>query len=165
MKIKLARLIPGFLIFAIFLLAAGQASACLCPIQGPPEKESVKKAKTDAAAVFTGQVISVDAVKVEGPDANNTFSNGGVVFVLPKYSRWVTLKVTRVWKGDVVSEIKMIAIGTDCDFPFEAGKTYLVYAASTGDTLAATSCSRTALIDAKNTRKEIKVLNKLKEDL
>jgi hypothetical protein len=50
---------------------------------------------------------------------------------------------------------------TDCDFHFEAGKSYLVYAY--GKVLTTTICSRTALTDAKNTRKEIKVLNKVKD--
>ncbi len=162
MKVKLLHFISFIFICSIFLCAAQQTFACLCPFQeGPPEKESVKKAKTDATAVFMGEVISIDSIKVEGTGESKTLPDGSVEFILPQYERLVTFKVTEVWKGYMVSGMKMLDSGTNCDFVFETGKSYLVYAY--GKVLKTTTCSRTALIDAKNTRKEIKILNKLKE--
>lgn len=161
MKFKVAHLIFGIFIFAAFLLAAQSASACLCPVPEPTEKESVKKAKADATAVFMGEVISIDPVVLEGTGVSHTLPDGSVEFIVPQYERWISFKIIDVWKGDVISGIKMRAIDSNCDFYFETGKSYLVYAY--GKVLTTTICSRTAPVDAKNTRKEIKILNKLKE--
>ena len=163
MKFKVSHLISLIFICSVFLCVAGPASACLCAFQGPAEKDSVKKAAEDATAVFSGEVVSIDSVTIEGTGGNKTLPDGTIEAILPQYERWVTFKIIDVWKGDVVSGIKMRVMGTDCDFPFEDGKSYLVYAY--GKVLMTTSCSRTALIDAKGTRKEMKILNKLKNDL
>lgn len=108
-----------------------------------------------------GEVTAIDSIKVEGTGESKTLPDGSVEFILPQYERWVTFKVAEVWKGYMVSGMKMLDSGTNCDFVFEAGKSYLVYAY--GKVLKTTMCSRTALSDAKNTRKEIKILKKLKE--
>jgi hypothetical protein len=93
MKFKLLHLISLIFICGVFLCVAQQTSACLCPIQGPPEKDFVKKAKADATAVFLGEVISIDSVEVEGTDGNKTLPNGNIEFILPQYERRVTFKV------------------------------------------------------------------------
>jgi hypothetical protein len=163
MKFKLLHFISVVFICAIFLGAAGQAAACLCPnfSDAVPLKEHVKAAKADATAVFTGQVISIDPVEIEGTGGSHTLPDGTVEFILPQYERLISFKITDVWKGDVVYRIKMRDLRSGCDFPFETGNSYLVYAY--GKVLTTTICSRTALIGAKNTRKEIKILNKLKD--
>ena len=161
MNFKLSHLIAFVFVSSIFLCASQQASACTCPVPGPLEKESVKSAKEEATAVFSGEVTSIDLVQLEGTGVNKTLPDGSTEFILPQYERWVTFKIIDVWKGDVVSGRKMRDRQTDCDFHFEAGKSYLVYAY--GKVLTTNICSRTALIDAKNTRKEIKILNKLRD--
>ncbi len=164
MKFKLLHFISLIFLCAVFFGAAGQTFACLCPFQeGPPEKDVVKKAAEDATAVFSGEVVSIDSVMIEGTGVSHTLPDGKVELILPQYERWVTFRVGDVFKGDMHSGMKMRDMGTDCDFHFEAGKLYLVYA--DGKVLRSTICSRTALIDAKNTRKEIRILNKLKNDL
>jgi hypothetical protein len=161
MKFKLLHFTSFIFVCAVFLGAAGQALACLCPVQGSLEKDSVRNAKADSVAVFTGEVISIGSIQIGETEPSRTLPDGTIEVPLPQYKRVTTFKITAVWKGDVGSEIRLLESGTGCDFPFEVGKLYLVYAY--GKALTTNSCSRTALIDAKNTRKEIKILNKLRE--
>jgi len=142
MKFKLLHFISLIFMCSVFLCAAGEASACLCPnfSDAVPLKEHVKNATAEATAVFMGEVISIDSIKVEGTGESRTLPDGTVESTLPQYERMVTFKVTDVWKGDAVSEIRMRDRQTDCDFHFEAGKSYLVYAH--GKVLATTICSK-----------------------
>lgn len=156
MKPKLLHFISFIFICAISLCAAGQASACLCPnfSKAVPLKEHVKNARSKAAAVFIGEVIS---------ESRNDTGKRLVIF-----------KVTKMWKGVTASEITVMtgAGGADCSYFFETGKTYLVYAYDENNIYAPNekngekslythNCSRTTEA-TKAARKEIKALDKIK---
>lgn len=64
------------------------------------------------------------------------------------YSRWLHhAEVMAMWRGDVGDSVVMVAGGSNCDYRFQAGGTYLVYThESKADTMGASVCSRTGLL-------------------
>jgi MYXO-CTERM domain-containing protein len=88
---------------------------------------------SSSRAVFTGEVISIAK--------NEVTRFGGLE---------VTLRVGKVWKGDLAEEVKVHTAGSSaaCGYPFVEGKTYLVYAVhDEADPMRVSLCSRTALIE------------------
>ncbi len=124
---KLALLI----VMAGALLQPGPVAASCA---GPPP--SAHQALADAAAVFSGRVVSI---KSSNP---LSFSASG--------SR-VEFEVDRAWKGVTGNRVTLTSYATSVDYTFEEGQSYLVYAdrgdpLGNGSTLNANSCGRTALL-------------------
>ena len=90
------------------------------------------EARDSSEAVFTGVVVSVR-------ETREPFMNG--------WSRrlYTTFRVEAAWKGVETPEMVIVHAGTDCDYEFESGKRYMVYAARhpRADFLFAGVCSRT----------------------
>lgn len=112
------------------LESAPAAASCA----GPPP--SVQQALTDAAAVFSGKVVSI---KHSIP---LSFSASG--------SR-VEFEVDEAWKGVTGNRVVLTSYSTSVDYTFQEGQSYLVYAhrgypAGNGSTLNANICGRTALL-------------------
>lgn len=105
--------------------------ACSCvQISGSPEHERASRLADfkNAAAVFTGEVVELAENKV-------------------------VLKVEKLWKGDTADEITMVTqvkqksdgryVRTSCDYNFELGKKYLVFAYEREGDLTTFQCTRT----------------------
>jgi hypothetical protein len=140
---KIRALIP----IAVLMLAGyASASACVCdlPLKRVSLKEAVTKAKSEAAMVFSGQVIELDEFTAK-------------------------FKVERVWKGAPAEEIVMSTgarkadsgeiIISDCAYRFRRGEKYLVYAYGSGERLQTHKCTRTA--DLGSAGEEVLMLEKL----
>jgi hypothetical protein len=129
MKILLATILLIGLLFVI----EGIASACVCiELSNPTPKELRKKLTKEAdwaSVIFSGEVLFVDMLEVK-------------------------FRVDRVWKGEDKMEITMstgarrsyggISI-TSCDYGFELGKKYIVYAKVIEDKLQTAQCTGTRL--------------------
>lgn len=120
---------------------------CTCQ---PPE--SVITAVQLSNAVFTGKVTDIRPYKSKRP--------------LPKKlkAQEIIFDVYQSWKGVEGTKTKLIRVSAanpECDYPFEKGKEYIVYADKTAfdvfrmrfapigeEILDATRCSRTKLLDA-----------------
>jgi hypothetical protein len=105
--------------------AAMPAAACSCPGKSP------KAALEAAAAVFSGTVVFVKK------------SQADVV---------VTIKVDKVWKGDVPAQVTVSTPPNDglCGVSFKEGDGYLVYAGGQPGSLSTNICMRTRTLgDAK----------------
>jgi hypothetical protein len=105
----------------------GIARACLCQNPGPPCAVYSK-----AASIFVGQVSEVAEVQ---RDPQENFQYLGVRF-----------SVEETFKGVVTSEKEILTVsGGTCDFGFEKGKKYLVYAfrGAPGGKLMTGICKRT----------------------
>lgn len=141
-----------FLTVTIILLPLFYSNAfgCNCPtIGGTSEQIKASRFKDfeKAAAIFTGEVIELEGNKVK-------------------------FKVEKIWKGEVVDEIVIVIrlkkddgryVRTSCDYYYELGEKYLVYAYGTAEELTTYQCSRTTRF--KNTElveQEIKGLNEIK---
>jgi hypothetical protein len=137
---------------AIFLspLLCNSACACVCiDLELTPEQEKAARLKDfkSAAAIFTGEVIELETNKVK-------------------------FKVEKIWKGKSVDEITMVIllkqdngrfVPTSCDYYYELGKKYLVYAYDTKGELTTYSCTRTiSFKHAEIVEQEIKGLDEIK---
>ena len=117
---------------APLLLGGAPAPRCDC---GPTP--SVPYALREATAVFSGRVVSTNDGKVR-------------------------FRVERAWKGATAGEVLEmkgqylrrdgVTMMTDCDYFFEVGSWYLVYAYGPPDRMETNACTRTtnALLAAKD---------------
>ncbi|HEX8821465.1 MAG TPA: hypothetical protein VF794_16180 [Archangium sp.] len=112
---------PGFLaLLAALLLAVPEAEACECPRRSPSDKADLNAADT----VFSGTVLS------STPSADGT----GQVH---------RFEVSRLYKGSIQRVTEVVTTGgKSCGFPFEVGKSYLVFSTGHGP-LTATTCGGT----------------------
>jgi hypothetical protein len=128
------------LVLAVLIigLVPHTADACTCEVIEPD------RSYQRAVLVFTGTVEKVDWLTREvirdgkpvlDPDGRPTFRSEGHL---------ARLVVDEYFKGTGGTEIELQGTGTSCDFGFEAGKKYLVYASPNGKGgMGAFSCSRT----------------------
>jgi hypothetical protein len=95
----------------------------------------------NAAIIFTGTVQKVTYL------THPAVQNGTQVLAFE--GSITSFRITEYFKGTGGPELEIRGGNTNCDFGFETGKQYLVYASqnSTTGALGAFSCSRTALLD------------------
>jgi len=123
----MAGLLP---LLAALLLAVPEAEACECPRKVPTEKAALNGADT----VFSGTVLS------STPSADGT-------------ERVHRFEVSRLYKGNSQRFTEVVTKGgKGCGFPFEPGKSYLVFSTGHG-TRTATTCDGTRLIEQVHARR------------
>ena len=110
------------------------ASACVCdlPLKRVSLKKAIAEAKSEAAAVFSGQVTELNELAIK-------------------------FKVEQMWKGAPTAEIVMQTgvekldggnlFIPDCAYDFKLGERYLVYAYDSKGKLQAHKCTRTTLLE------------------
>lgn len=100
------------------------ADACSCATERLP-----CGATWSADAVFVGHVVSIQS----------STSPGNFPF-----KRHVELAVLEAFRGLQPSQVSLVAEGSNCDYPFRIGETYVVYAYRSADGQLSTSiCART----------------------
>jgi hypothetical protein len=119
------------LLILIFLFSTGLKSySCDCS-----ERPSIKVSWESANEVFTGKIIKVDTL---------LYGNNGAK--IHSY----TIELIKSFKQDFYNDREFRTVlsqsGASCDFMFELGKVYLIYAKTESQTLACSICSRTNLI-------------------
>ena len=140
-------------VFLIFCFAVGANSvfACSCLPVG-----TVGEELKEAGAVFSAKLIAKEYRK-SANDALNAFSGltdeqrAGAEVLVYKF------QVENWWKGNSAKEVVLftdtvkLANGetgvSSCDFPFEIGKSYLVYAFKVENDLSTNYCTRTKLLE------------------
>jgi hypothetical protein len=104
---------------------------CQCGVRLPPAEFLDK-----SVAVFAGTVNDIRSVRFESVSADRAS-------VALKEVRFTA---NRIWRGSVGSNVVLLMGSSDCDYPFEQGRAYLVYAdgvdSATGY-LTASICSPT----------------------
>jgi hypothetical protein len=119
--------------FAVLFALPQACFACSCLAPPPPAE-----AAADAAAVFQGEVIKVEQVRG---------STGAEI-------RRVTMRVSKVWKGNVAAEMPVYTANDSaaCGVDFQQGTEYVIYAnasngtdfwASPANSLVTGLCDRT----------------------
>ncbi|HYP29000.1 MAG TPA: hypothetical protein VE262_19980 [Blastocatellia bacterium] len=119
---------------ALLLLAADKSVACSCA-NGTSTPESFKY----ASDVFAGRVIEVSPPKGE----LTHYADGSVGVSFGTGPGVVRLSVERSYKGTQGSEVQFDYHHDGCDYPFEAGGRYLVYANLEDGKLKTDKCKRT----------------------
>lgn len=110
-------------LLAALLLAVPEAKACECPQKPSSDKAALK----EADRVFSGTVLS-STPSADGTEQVHRF------------------EVSRLYKGDLQRVTEVVSKGgKSCGFPFEPGKSYLVF--STGHSpMTATTCDGTRVL-------------------
>jgi protocatechuate 3,4-dioxygenase beta subunit len=114
---------------------APAARACSCISPGP-----ACQAAWNAAGVFIGQVLEVDALPAP---------TRGLLGDFPVPARRARIRVIERFRGDVPSTLDVItaADGGACGYNFVAGETYLVYVGKSAEGRYTTGrCSKTTLL-------------------
>lgn len=154
----------SFSILIVLLFTQIDAFACGCA----GRVEDITKAVTEdfnrASVVFSGKVVSSRFLPIIKKDVSGKeIKAENLVFKFAADS-W--------WKGKSRDEIILDtsqfrypglgygSIGSNCEYNFEAGKKYLIYAVISKGKLIANQCSGTTRIE--NAEKDIKELQKLK---
>jgi hypothetical protein len=154
------KIIAGFLF--CFFASATSVLGCVCvPTEG------VKKELQGAAAVFSGKFIGIEYRKGAGSDVITSQPSTGEK---KSENEIVVLKfqVENWWKGKSTRQVLVFTDRTrnsdgsetisDCDFPFQVGKRYLVYAFSEENHLKTNLCTRTKLLE--KAQEDLKLLGK-----
>jgi hypothetical protein len=133
------------LIFLIIFLFCGFKSySCDCA-----ELPTVAKNWESASEVFTGEIIKVDTL---------LYGNNGAKI----YS--YTCRILKSYKSEIHHGRELRTIlsqsSASCDFMFQIGKTYLIYAKAESQTLASSICSRTNIVENVE-KEELQTLEKL----
>lgn len=117
------------MLVGVFAVTTRHASACSCVMPPTPQN-----GLDQADAVFAGQVVGV--------------STGGGFFRGP-FTSAATVQVSEVWKGTVDWQVVLTYDGSTCDYYFQHGQDYLIYAFERSNgSLGASICSRTALLSS-----------------
>lgn len=134
---QIVKIIAVFLFFniAIALVTSPlQVSACSCDI---PADAIEGMAHSDA--VFTGEVKHIKRANING----DTYDA-------------VLIHVDEIWKGINESQVIVYTGWTSCQFEFEEGEQYLLYAYKNEDKLYVISCGRSTVMS--NGAEDIKLL-------
>lgn len=117
------------------LVPSTKAAACQCG-SAPPVGEAV----AGSLVVAAGQVTSMSPTTTGVTLGDSTSVTHGTR---------VTLRIRRVWKGEVDGTMELVVGVSNCDYAaFRVGRTYLVYAGYSSflpKTLIASRCGRTSL--------------------
>lgn len=114
---------------AAFISVDALACSCELPPQKVSDRKLAKQAKKKSSAVFSGEVLEV----VTKSDFVNV----------------AKIRIKSKWKGvkDTEAYVSTGRGGGDCGFPFEVGRSYLIYATTAADgTLTTNICDRTKLL-------------------
>jgi hypothetical protein len=101
-------------------VGAPTASACDCVRLKPPSAN----VRTEAPVIFVGTVLEI----VERNEHTSTTYSGGAKTSVRPLDRRVVFQVTEAWRGVGGKKIEIGAEVSDCMFPFEIGRSYLVFA-------------------------------------
>ena len=136
-----------FAFIALLMFARINVAACSCiqPFENPTLKQELNWHRKNAKAIFTGKVIEI-----------KNFSHSQSTGVIVK------MMVERFWKLPVPEEIIITDSGTSCDYSFEVGKSYLVYAfSSSGKNISTNLCSGNKTLQ--DATQDIKLLGRSKK--
>jgi hypothetical protein len=119
------------------LLAPAPASACDC-VRLKPLSANIRH---EAPVIFVGKVLEI----TERNEHISTTYDGGAKTTIRPIDRRVTFEVENAWSGVTERKIDIGADVSDCMFPFEIGRSYVVFAHKDDRGRPWTSiCTRTA---------------------
>jgi hypothetical protein len=133
------------LLSLIFSLSVIKTAVLACDCDGTTTFESEFKG---SSKIFVGQVISIKPYKAQ---KNQKFFSEFVI----------AFKIDKVYKGtkDEIVQVRTAVTIASCGYPFEKGKTYLVYSFINSNAYRVTYCSRTKRLN--NAKEDINKLNNI----
>lgn len=135
------------LLLILLLIISLKSYSCSCA--GVP---AITKNWESANEIFTGEIIKVDTL---------LYGNNGAKI----YS--YTCRILNSYKSEIYPGRELRTIlsqsSASCDFMFQLGKTYLIYAKAESQTLASSICSRTNILENVE-KEELQTLEKLYQE-
>ncbi len=130
------RLFAAAFLTAGTILAPEPASACDC-MRGKPLSADVR---SEVPVIFAGTVVEI----TERNEHSTTTYDGGAKTSVRPLDRRVVFRVSEGWRGVMREKFDVGAEVSDCMFPFEIGRRYVVFAHKDARGRAWTSiCTRT----------------------
>ncbi len=135
------RVLIGLAATTVFILGTPSAvQACDCVRPKPPSTD----VRREAPVIFSGTVVEI----VERNEHTTTTFGGGAKTSVRPLERRVVFRVTSGWQGVTQERFSVSAELSDCMFPFEVGRAYLVFAHRDAQGRASTNiCLRTRALD------------------
>ncbi|MCA1625248.1 MAG: hypothetical protein LC768_03235 [Acidobacteria bacterium] len=156
----------GLLSFVIALMLLAHINVWACGCQG--RDEDITKAVildfNKASIIFSGKIAAAEWIPIVEKNASGKEIKAEALLLKFAVDSW--------WKGKTKDEVIWhttdirypdsgeLKLGSNCEYGFELGKKYLVYAVDLKGKLIAGACSGTTRIE--NAEKDIKELQKLK---
>ena len=123
------------------VLATTPAHACDCLRLPEPSAAVVAR---EAAFVFAGRVVEI---RERSEHVSITREGSAETSVRP-LERLVLFQVSRAWRGVTAATFTVTTDWSDCHYPFEMAREYLVFAHGTGRGHPSTSiCARTTPLE------------------
>ena len=135
------------LLLILLLFISLKSYSCSCA-----EVPAINKNWESANEIFTGEIIKVDTL-LYGNNGSKIYS--------------YTCRILKSYKSEIYSGRKLRTIlsqsSASCDFMFQLGKIYLIYAIAESQTLACSICSRTNILENVE-KEELQTLEKLYQE-
>jgi hypothetical protein len=135
------RVLTSLAATTVFMLGTPRAvQACDCVRLKPPSTD----VRREAPVIFSGTVVEI----VERNEHTTTTFDGGAKTSVRPLERRVVFRVTSGWQGVTQERFSVSAELSDCMFPFDVGRAYLVFAHLDAQARASTNiCLRTRALD------------------
>jgi len=151
------------LVFALTLECNSTQARCIADVVNPNEtdlaKAEVKRAVANSAAVFVGHVTAIEYVP-----ARTEFGDGEMLVIrMTVRNWWKGVEGQDVWLNTANYRYSDGTMSSEAhDYPYQLGKTYLVYANATRDGLHASVCTRTKPVELAT--EDVAILDGLKRN-
>jgi hypothetical protein len=131
--------VPALLAAVAVGLATGPAHGCDCRRLPEPSPAIA----TEARFVFAGRVVEIR----ERSEHVTITRDGAAETSVRPLERSVVLQVSQAWRGVRGSTFRVATDWSDCGYPFQPGREYLVFAEPVGGTPSTSICQRTTPLE------------------
>jgi viroplasmin and RNaseH domain-containing protein len=141
------------------------AVACGCPARSKDITKEVAEEFNKSSLVFSGKVVEAKWIPITEENASGSRIKAEVLTLKFAVDNWWKGKNKKevIWQTSSIRypDLNSGETGSNCEFSFDLGRKYLVYASSIKGRLVASVCGGTTQIE--NAENDIKELQKLKE--
>jgi hypothetical protein len=139
--------------------------ACGCPARSEDIKKAVNEEFNKSSLVFSGKVVESKWIPITEKNYIDKKIKAEVLVLKFAVNEWWKGKTKNqvIWRTSNIRfpDMNSGMGGSNCEFSFDLGRNYLVYASSIKGKLTASVCGGTTRIE--NAESDIKELRKLKE--
>ncbi len=141
------------------------AFACGCPARSKDITKEVAEEFNKSSLVFSGKVVEAKWIPITEENASGSRIKAEVLTLKFAVDNWWKGKTKNqvIWRTSSIRypDLNEGRTGSNCEFSFDLGRKYLVYAANLNGNLTADVCGGTTRIE--NAESDIKELQKLQE--
>jgi hypothetical protein len=155
----------SFAVLLALLFIQIDTLACGCPARGKDIRKAVIEEYNESLLVFSGKVAEAKWIPITEKNASGKRIKAEVLTLKFTVDNWWKGKTKNqvIWRTSTIRypDLNLGMSGSNCEFSFDLGRKYLVYASSIKGKLVAFVCGGTTRIE--NAHNDIQELQKLKE--